>query len=211
MKRELTMTQPLAGRRVRVLLAACVTLVLASCGDGGEVVAPTPAAAASEPGSTSDAPLGPENESSLGLEEAADAAVKAVDNSSLLTIETAPGRIIWEATVVTRDGTEHEMLIAMSDGSLVDGPTRKDDDAEDKADNRALVAGADLNYREAVRAISDVVGGAKLMELNLDTLDDRLTTWEGDLFPIDGVRYTVTIDAKSGEVLEKDADAVDND
>jgi hypothetical protein len=103
------------------------------------------------------------------------------------------------------------MLIAMSDGSLVDGPTKKDDDAEDKAENRALVAGADLNYREAVRAISDVVGGAKLMELNLDTFDDRLTTWEGDLFPIDGIRYKVTIDGKSGEVLEKDADAVDND
>ena len=205
------MTQPLTGRTARLLLAACVTLLLASCGGGANETADPSPASASRPGSTSDSPLAPENESSLGLVEAAAAAVKAVDDSSLLTIETAPGRTIWEATVVTRDGTEHEMLIAMSDGSLVDGPTRKADDAEDKADNRALVTGADLNYRDAVRAISDVVGGAKLMELNLDTFDDRLTTWEGDIFPIDGIRYKVTIDAKSGEVLEKEADAVDND
>jgi uncharacterized membrane protein YkoI len=205
------MTQPPGGRSVLILLAACATLVLASCGDGGEVVRPTPAAAASESGTTGDSPLAPEDESPMDLEEAAGVAVKAVGGSSLLTIETAPGRTIWEATVVTRDGTEHEMLIAMSDGSLVDGPTRKADDAEDKADNRALVAGAELDYREAVRAIADVVGGAKLMELNLDTFEDRQTTWEGDLFPTDGIRYTVTIDAKSGEVLEKDADAEDND
>ena len=205
------MTQPPGGRSVLILLAACVTLVLASCGDGDGVVAPTPAAAASEPGTTADSSLAPEDESSLGLEEAAAVAVKAVDDSSLLTIETAPGRTIWEATVVTGDGTEHEMLIAMSDGSLVDGPTRKADDAEDKAENRALVAGAELDHQEAARAIADVVGGAKLMELNLDTFEDRLTTWEGDLFPTDGIRYTVTIDAKSGDVLEKDADAEDND
>ena len=202
------MTNPRLDRSVRILPAACLTLVLVSCGDGAnESADPTPASA----GQSADSPLGSENGSSLGLEEAAAVAVKAVDDSSLLTIETAPGRTIWEATVVTRDGTEHEMLIAMSDGSLVDGPTRKADDAEDKAENRALVDGAELDYEEAVRAISDVVGGAKLMELNLDTFDDRLTTWEGDLFPTDGIRYKVTIDAKSGEVLEKDADAEDND
>ena len=205
------MTNPRLDRSVRILPAACLILLLVSCGDGANESADPSPASASRPGTTADTRSAAEDDSSLGLEEAAEVAVKAVDDSSLLTIETAPGRTIWEATVVTRDGTEHEMLIAMSDGSLVDGPTRKDDDAEDKAENRALVAGADLNYREAVRAISDVVGGAKLMELNLDTFDDRLTTWEGDLFPIDGIRYKVTIDGKSGEVLEKDADAVDND
>ncbi len=203
------MTQPLGGRSV-LILVACVNLLLASCGDGAnEGADPTPASA-SQPGMSPDSPLAPGAGSSMDLEEAAALAVKAVDDSSLLTIETAPGRTIWEATVVTRDGTEHEMLIAMSDGSLVDGPTKKADDAEDKADNRALVAGAELDYREAARAISDVVGGAKLMELNLDT-QNRLTTWEGDLFPTDGIRYTVTIDARSGDVLEKDADAEDDD
>lgn len=204
------MTQPLGGRSV-LILAACVSLLLASCGDGANEGADATPASASQPGPSPDSPLAPEAGSSMDLEEAAALAVKAVDDSSLLTIETAPGRTVWEATVVTRDGTEHEMLIAMSDGSVVDGPTKKDDDAEDKADNRALVAGAELDYREAARAISDVVGGAKLMELNLDTFKDRVTTWEGDLFPTDGIRYTVTIDATSGDVLEKDADAEDDD
>jgi uncharacterized membrane protein YkoI len=190
-------------------MAACLTLVLPSCSEGDDVATdPTPAAA-SRPGASAGSTS--EDNSSLGLEEAAGVAVKAVDDSSLLAIETAPGRTIWEATVVTGDGTEHEMLIAMSDGSLVDGPTRKVDDAEDKAENRARVAAAELDYQEAARAIADVVGGARLMELNLDTFEDRLTTWEGDLFPTDGVRYTVTIDARSGDVLEKDADTEDDD
>ena len=205
------MAKPRAGRSVGFLLAAGLTLVLPSCGDGENETADQTPAAASQPRTSDDGRVASEDDSSLSLVEAAKVAVEAVESSSLLSIETAPGRTIWEATVVTGDGTEHEMLITTSDGSVVDGPTKKDDDAEDKAENRARVAAAELNYREAARAISHVVGGAKLMELNIDTFDDRLTSWEGDLFPTDGIRYTVTIDAKSGEVLEKDADTEDND
>lgn len=204
------MTEPLLGRSGRPLLAACMSVALASCSAGDtRAVDPTPAATGT--GSSAGSLVAPEDESSLKLEEAAELAVKAVDGSSLFSIETEPGRTIWEARVVTADGTEHEMLIAMADGTVVDGPTGKDEDPEDKAENRALVADATLSYQEAVQTISEVVGGASLMELNLDTFEDRVTTWEADLYPTDGVRYTVTIDAKSGEVLEKNADAEDDD
>lgn len=205
------MANPRVSRSTGILLAASLTLVLPSCSDGDNEAADQTPAAASQHRTSGDSPLVSDDDSSLSLVEAAEVAVKAVEDSSLLSIETAPGRTIWEATVVTGDGTEHEMLIATSDGSLVDGPTRKDDDAEDKAENRARIAAAELDYQEAARAISDVVGGAELMELNVDTFEDRLTSWEGDLFPTDGIRYTVTIDAKSGDVLEKDADTEDND
>src|SRR5688500_644134 len=139
--------------------------MLPSCSGADDGAADTTPAAATQPGTAAGSSSASEDDSSLSLEEAADVAVKAVDDSSLLAIETAPGRTIWEATVVTGDGTEHEMLIAMSDGSLVDGPTRKVDDAEDKAENRARVAAAELDHQEAARAISHVVGGARLMEL----------------------------------------------
>ena len=205
------MTEPLLGRSGRFLSAACLTLALTSCGDGDNPAA-DPSPAADDAGKSANALLPPEeDDSSLRLEDAAKVAVKAVDGSSLYSIETEPGRTIWEATVVTEDGTEHEMLIAMSDGKLVDGPTKKHDDAEDKAENRARVAAAKLDVQEAARAIADEVGGARLMELNLDTFDDRRTVWEGDLFPTDGVRYTVSIDATSGEVIDKSADAEDDD
>jgi uncharacterized membrane protein YkoI len=211
MKPELIMTNPRVGRSARVLVsAACLTLVLASCGDGGddsEVSIPVPA----EAGTPSDSPEPAQNgESSVSLEDAAATALKEVDNSSLLTIETEEARTIWEVTVVKKNGTEHEMLIAKSDGSLFDGPTRKLDDADDKAENRRRVRAAKLDYKEAARAISDAVPDGKLMELNLES-DDRITVWEGDLRGSDGMRYSVTIDAMSGDVLGKDADADDDD
>ena len=202
------MAKPRGGRSVRLLIStAGLALVLTSCGDGDNGADLSPAAA-SESGATADSSSS-EDKSPLSLVDAAEVAEKAVDDSSLLSIETELNRTIWEATVVTGDGTEHEMLIAKSDGSLIDGPTKKDDDAEDKADNRALVGSADLDYREAARAISDAVPDARLTELNVDTFDDRITSWEGDLYGTDGIRYRVTIDARSGKVL--DADAEDDD
>ena len=211
MKPELIMTNPRVGRSVRVLVsAACLILVLASCGDGDdntEVSIPVPA----ESGTPADSAAPAQDDaSSLSLEDAAAAALKEVDDSSLLTIETEEARTIWEVTVVKKNGTEHEMLIAKSDGSLFDGPTRKIDDADDKAENRRRIRAAKLDYKEAARAISDAVPDAKLMELNLES-DDRITVWEGDLRGADGMRYSVTIDAKSGDVLKKDADADDDD
>jgi len=211
MKPELIMTNPRVGRSVRILVsAACLALVLASCGDGDddtEVSIPVPAESGKPAGSAAPAQ---DDGSSLSLEDAAAAALNEVDNSSLLTIETEEARTIWEVTVVKENGTEHEMLIAKSDGSLFDGPTRKVDDAADKAENRRRVRAAELDYKEAARAISDAVPDATLMELNLES-DDRFTVWEGDLRGTDGMRYSVTIDAKSGDVIKKDADADDDD
>ena len=203
------MATPRGGRSVRILLStAGLALVLTSCGGGDNNPAdPTPVAA-SERGTTGDSSSREDN-SPLNLVDAAAVAVKAVDDSSLLSIETELNRTIWEATVVTGDGTEHEMLIGKSDGSLIDGPTKKEDDAEDKADNRTLVGSAELSYRESARASSDPVPDARLTELNVDTFDDRITSWEGDLYGDDGIRYRVTIDARSGKVL--DADAEDDD
>ena len=214
-KPELIMTNPLAGRSVRILLpTACLALVLASCGDsdGGENDIALPAPAATEVGTSEDSPPPPEeDDASLSLVDAAAKAVKAVDNSSLLNLETEEGRLVWEATVVTKDGTEHEMMFTTSDGEMLDGPTKNFDDAEDKRENRALIRAADLSYKEAARAISDAVPDAKLMELNLDQWEDRITAWEGDLYRDNGIRYSVTINAKTGDVLEKDADAEDDD
>jgi uncharacterized membrane protein YkoI len=155
-----------------------------------------------------DAPL---HEASLDLDDAAAAAVGAVDGSSLLTIETEPGRTVWEATVVTDDGTEHEMLISTDDGDLVDGPTRKVEDAEDKAENRRRVAAAEVGYTAAAESVREAVPDATLTELNLDTFDDRIVAWEGDLHGDNGVRWSVKVDARTGDVLEKDADADDDD
>ncbi len=200
------MTIPRRGRSARaLLLVACLTLFLSSCSDDPDQPVRSDA---TEPAAS---PSGTSGPPALGLEDAAAAALEAVDGSSLLTIETEQGRTVWEATVVTEDGTEHELLISASDGKVVDGPTRKVDDAGDKAENRRRVAGAEVGYTAAAEAVREAVPDARLTELNLDTFGERTTAWEGDLHGNDGLRYSVTIDARTGDVLEKDADADDDD
>ncbi len=203
------MTNPRLGRSA-LLLTTCLALVLASCGGADDDRADR-VPAASEPSSAEGSPAVMVEEPAVGLEDAAAAAVKAVDGSSLLTIETEQGRTVWEATVVTSDGTEHEMLISAEDGELVDGPSTRVDDADDKAENRRRVASAEVGYTAAAESVREAVPDARLMELNLDTFEDRVTAWEGDLHGDNGVRWSVKIDARNGDVLEKDADADDDD
>jgi len=207
---------PRGGRAARsLLMALALVLALASCAgdDRGPVrtelrtpppTEPSPAGAQGDPGTGG-------GEADLDLVEAAAVAVAAVDGSSLLNIETEPGRTVWEATVVTKDGTEHEMLISATDGDLIDGPARKIDDADDKADNRRLVAGAEVGYSQAATIIQEAVPGVRLTELNLDMHRDRVVSWEGDLHGSTNVRWKVKIDARSGDLLEKDTDADDDD
>ena len=203
------MTNPRLRRTAPVLLlTASLTLLTSSCGasddDPRSTASPPPADASTSTDASVD-------ETSVDLDDAAATAVEAVDGSSLLTIETEPGRTVWEATVVTQDGTEHEMLISTEDGELIDGPTRKVDDAEDRAENRRRVAAAEVGYTAAAESIREAVPDAHLTELNLDTFEDRITAWEGDLHGDNGVRWSVKIDARNGDVLEKDADADDDD
>ena len=205
------MTHPRGGRAARALLVVVAfVLALSSCArdDGGPVKTetrtppPSPAGAQGEGG---------ENDSDLDLVEAAAVAVAAVDGSSLLSIETEPGRTVWEASVVTRNGTEHEMLISATDGEVIDGPARKIDDLGDRAENRRLVAGAEIGYSQAATIIQEAVPGVRLTEVNLDMHRDRVVSWEGDLHGSTNVRWSAKIDARSGDLLEKDTDADDDD
>lgn len=209
------MTHPRGGRAARSLLVAvALLLALASCAsdDQGPVRTETRTPPPTEP-----SPAGAQGDqgggdADLDLVEAAAVAVAAVDGSSLLNIETEPGRTVWEATVVTRDGTEHEMLISAKDGEVIDGPARKIDDAEDKSENRRLVAGAEIGYSQAATIIQEAVPGVRLTELNLDMFRrDRAVSWEGDLHGSTNVRWKVKIDARTGDLLEKDTDADDDD
>jgi uncharacterized membrane protein YkoI len=210
---ELIVTNARPGRGARaLLLTACLTLFLSSCGDSDDDPDASTTVAESSAPDESPSVDATADTTSLDLEDAAAAALKAVNRSSLLTIETEPNRTVWEVTVVKKkNGTEREMLISLDDGELIDGPTKKFDDAEDKAENRRLVASAKVGYRKAAKSIREAVPDARLTELKLDTFEDWITAWEGSLYGDNGVRWSVTINARNGDVLEKDADADDDD
>lgn len=208
---ELIVTNPRRGRGAPALLmTACLTLFLSSCGDSDDDPDPSTTAAESSARDASPSVDATADETSLDLEDAVAAALKAVDRSKLLTIETEPNRTVWDVTVVKKNGTEREMLISTDDGEVIDGPTKKVDDAEDRAENRRLVASAKLGYRKAADAVREAVPDARLTELSLDTFEDRITAWEGGLYGDNGLRWLVQIDARTGDVLEKKADTDDD-
>ncbi|WP_157963889.1 PepSY domain-containing protein [Actinocorallia populi] len=178
-------------------------LALSACGGDGDDAsrtsspertaqnspAPASPAAASSPGTAAAAPG--------DLDAAGAAALKAVPNSTLISIETEGSG--WEVQTVTADGTEHELMVN-ADGSQIIRNDTKQEDAEDKAKHQERVKAAKIDYSEAAQKMHSAVPNAQITELNLDTWRGT-TVWEGDLQTSDGAKHSVKIDAGSGKVL----------
>ncbi|WP_372698281.1 PepSY domain-containing protein [Arthrobacter sp. JSM 101049] len=141
------------------------------------------------------------------LEDAAQTALDEVPGSTLTSIETESDGDAWEVQVVTDDGTEHEIDISMSDGTVIGQPVTKNEDAQDKKKHQDRVAAAKLDYKEAAEKLRDAVPNARIVELNLDT-ERGTTVWEGDLVDDGGTKHAVAVDAASGKVVKN---AVDSD
>ena len=187
------MTKSRAGRSVRILLStACLALVLASCGGGdddddekNDVSVPTQTESA--PSEPADSPA-PQDDASLSLEDAAAAAVKAVDNSSLLTIETELNRTIWEATVVKTEwnrARDADREVGRLSSSTV-RPSRPTTPR-----TRPRIAAWSVPPTWATRRrpgpSPTAEPKARLLELNLDMYKDRIPSWEGHLYGTDGI------------------------
>ena len=128
----------------------------------------------------------------------------------MTSIETKRGGTRWNAQVVTPDGFEHELRIDGDGGSVLRGPTKEDDDAADRAEHKARVKAAKLDYATAAEKVVAAVPGARIVELNLDDRRGR-TVWEADLVGPDGTKHEVKLDAASGAVVSKITGTHDDD
>lgn len=214
------MTSGPGRRRTAGVALVAVVLCLVGCSDdssddnastGSGDAASTSTPDASGPDSSgSDASSRPGGDSAVRLEKAGGIALEQVPNSTVTSIESENQGTQWEVQVVTADGVEWEMDVSATDGSVVSGPTRQDDDAEDRAKHQDRVKAAKLDYQEAAEALRAEVPDAKVAEINLDT-HRGTTVWEGDLFEADGTKHEVKIDAASGEVVVSLVDDDDDD
>lgn len=205
-----------------VALAAALTCLLAACGGGttdqDDNTSPEPTSATTETSpddsgseSTEAPPSEPPAEtgtaSAQGQEallQAGETGLGAVDNSTVFTIEEESGGNRWEVKVVTPDGEEYELDTSADGATVVSGPRREREDADDRADNRRRMNEAELDFRAAVPAITEVVAG-RITELDLDSERGK-TAWEADVIDGDGVKHEVSIDAASGDVLSHETD-----
>ncbi|MDT0202941.1 PepSY domain-containing protein [Nocardioides sp. AE5] len=211
-------------RALAVAATAGLVLALPACSSDDEAgpsgstpTAPGSSAAAdptgaspTDPGSTgSDDTTAGE----LAEEPAADAtalvtagrtAEAAVDGSTLSSIE-AERDGTWEIDVVDADGTRFEVIVSADGTTVVSGPREERDSADDKAEHRAEVQGATVDFEAAASALLEEFPGGQVTELSLDTEDGRVI-WEADVIDSSGQRHEVDLDAGTGKVLSSELD-----
>lgn len=189
-----------------LVLSMATALLVGACGGGEDASSPSspertaqtpPAPASPAPASPTATSAGTATAAPGDLDAAGAAALKAVPDSTLISIETEGNG--WEVQTVTSDGTEHELLVSADGSSIIRNDT-KQEDAEDKAKHQERVKAAKLDYRQAAQKMRSAVPNAQITELNLDTWRGT-TVWEGDMYTSDGTKHSVKIDAASGEVL----------
>ncbi|MEU7455668.1 PepSY domain-containing protein [Streptosporangium roseum] len=199
-------------------LALGAMLVTTGCGSGTQpppaaapVVAVAPVAAPATTGpQTTPAPGEPEDSGSptapggtTGTEDlrrAGGAALKAVPDSTLISIESEENGRLWEVQVVTVDGTEHELDVEAGTGKIVGKPRVEAGDAGDKAEHKRRVEEAKIDYLQAAAKIEAQVPGGRITELSLDGHNGK-TVWEGDVVDSSRTKRSIMIDARDGRIL----------
>jgi uncharacterized membrane protein YkoI len=127
------------------------------------------------------------------------AAVKQVPGGTLISIRSEQSGA-WKVQVATPDGTDQSMDVSSDGVTVMVGPTpRKESDAE-KAEIRASVQAARLDYRAAVDKMLAAVPEGSITDLKLDD-SSGTTVWEADVWDSFIVEHKVTINAASGELI----------
>lgn len=201
-------------------LALGAMLVTAGCGSGAQ---PPPAAASAAaapvaapavtgpqtPGEPEDSgsPAAPGGTTTPGgtvgtedLRRAGEAALKAVPDSTLISIESEENGRLWEVQVVAADGTEHELDVEAGTGKVIGKPRVEADDAADKAKHRRRVKEAKIGYLQAAEKVEAQVPDGRITELSLTGHNGR-TVWEGDVVDSRRTKRFIMIDAGDGRIL----------
>jgi uncharacterized membrane protein YkoI len=204
-------------RRTRLtaaLVAAPLAFTLVACGDDdadtGSRSDDAPASSSPSPADDADdapgagqasAPAAPVGDTA-GLLAAATTALGEVPGATVFSVDAEPTG--WEVTLVAADGTESEVAIG-PDGAVARGPVTDTDEADDLAERRRLLSEATVDHAAAVAAAEVSSPGAVVTGVDLD-LDAGRATWDVQLGEDTPEEQTVTVDARTGEVIGTERD-----
>jgi len=201
----------IAPRTAGIVAGLGLMAALAGCGDGdgndtdtsGDNGASSPAgtsAPTQDEGSTGK----DEDGDTLALVTAGQTALDEVDEGTVLEVESEEDGTVWEVGVALSDGSVQVVETSADGQDIQSGPDSEDTDSDDKAENKELLDGADLDYEEAAKRVLDARSGT-ITELELD--DHQVgVVWEADVHT-DGPKYEVKIDASSGDVVANESDS----
>ncbi|WP_407685322.1 PepSY domain-containing protein [Mycobacterium sp. HUMS_1102779] len=188
---------PAAKRRTWILTAFLLLAIaaLAGCGHSGKpATTPGNSTSAGSHWSRPSAPPDPQT-----LLQAGAVAVTKVPGGTLTSIRTQETGS-WRVHVVTADGTEQSMDVSSDGVTILVGPTPMNRSDADKAQNRALVQAATVNYRTAVEKFLATVPNGSITEMQLAETNGA-TVWEADVWDTYIVEHKVTLNAASGDVI----------
>lgn len=132
-------------------------------------------------------------------------ALGEVGEGTVLGIESEDDGAVWEIEVALSDGSVQEVETSGDGENVQSGPKAEDTGDDDKAENKELLQGAELDYEDAVKKILGARDGS-ITELELDDHRDGVV-WEADVHTDGQQKYEVKVDASSGEVVENEADS----
>jgi hypothetical protein len=181
----------------RTVALVCVTVAwLAGCGRSGDSSATT-TTTSTTPHATWTRPAAPPDPQTLL--HAGSVAVAAVPNGKVTLIRSQDTGS-WRVLVSTPDGTNQSMDVSSDGVTLMVGPTPTNESDADKAQNRARVQAARVDYRAAAEKILATIAGASISELSLGD-GNGTTVWQAVAWDTYIVEHQVTIDAVSGDVI----------
>ena|SRR5699024_7098648 len=202
----------IAPRTAGIVAGLGLVAAIAGCGDGTDTNTDTSGDnAASSPAETSAATQQDESSTdegddgdTLALVTAGQTALDEVGEGTVLEIESEEDGARWEVGIAVSDGSVQEVETSADGRDIQSGPESEDTDSDDKAENKELLDGAELDYEEAAKRVLDARSGT-ITELELD--DHQVgVVWEADVHT-DGPKYEVKVDAASGEVVENETDS----
>lgn len=154
----------------------------------------------------------PTSEPAISLGEAATTAADEVSKGILTSIELEGNKDkpLWKVDLITADGTEHELTVNATDGSITRHEKDTDDDTDDWREAKALDAQTKTSPADAAKAAADKVGGGIVTSVELE--DDADTAgWDVDVTTDKGDFKSVLVDGASGKATEVYSDDDDDD
>jgi uncharacterized membrane protein YkoI len=188
-----------------MLFAVLAITAIAAVGCGGKSEPIENVAATATPGmSTSDMGTGtPGTASPTGgiadIERVGAVALRAVPDSTLVSMKAEDGGKAWRVLVVTADGVVHRMTVNAVSAKVTSGPEAKRENAKEKAELQKLIKKAKIDYVEAAQKIlSDVPG--RITELRLQS-DKGVAVWMAEVMDQHGTMHRVKLNAETGQLL----------
>jgi hypothetical protein len=185
---------------IKTVALVCATIAwLTGCGHGSDSAATSTSASASTSAAHSTWPRPAAPPDPQTLLHAGSVAVAAVPNGKVTLIKSEETGS-WRVLVATPDGANQSMEVDSGGSTLMVGPNPANDSDADKAQTRARLQAARLDYRAAAEKILATIAGASISELSLGD-GNGTTVWQAVVWDTYIVEHKVTIDASSGDVI----------